>query len=420
MEAQSKARMSQAARAVEPSQVSRDGLAFILATIFLDMLGAAILIPVQAYIVRLYNTDALTVGLLAVVYSAAQFGAAPILGWLSDRYGRRPVMLLSVLGSALGYYLFGIGGALWVLFLARLIDGITGGNISTAQAYIADVTPPQDRAKNFAMMGAVFSLGFILGPAIGGVLGQFSVTLPALAAGTLSLLSVIFGYLMLPESLPNEKRATTPFRWSDVNPLAAIAEMAARPGLGVLLFATFVFNFGYGAMANNFSVYTIEKFNAPPFQNATVFTLVGTIGFIIQAGVVQRLVPRFGEKKLALGGLGLQVLGFLGIVVAPPFWLLYPISALIGAGNAFMRPTLTALISNGVSFREQGKVAGVTASLTSLTFVLGPLWAGLSYDYVMPSAPYWTGALLLALTWLLVARLKVGLLTKGDDHVRTA
>jgi DHA1 family tetracycline resistance protein-like MFS transporter len=391
--------------AAQRQQASRGALAFALTTIFLDMLGTAILIPVLPYIVRLYNTDALTVGLLSVVYSAAQFGAAPILGWLSDRYGRRPVLLVSVLGSALGYYLFGIGGALWVLFLARLIDGITGGNISTAQACIADVTPPQDRAKNFAMMGAVFSLGFILGPAIGGVLGKFNVILPALAAGTLSLLSVIFGYFMLPESLSKEKRATTPFSWSDVNPLAAIGEMAARPGLGVLLFATFVFNFVYGAMANNFSVYTIEKFRAPPFQNATIFTLVGTIGFIIQAGVVQRLVPRFGEKKLALGGLVLQVLGFLGIVVAPAFWLLYPISALIGAGNAFMRPTLTALISNGVSFREQGKVAGVTASLTSLTYVLGPLWAGASYDYVMPSAPYWSGALLLALTWLLVARL---------------
>jgi multidrug resistance protein len=212
MEAQSKARTSQAARVAKTSpetpKASRGGLVFVLATAFLDMLGAAILIPVLTYIVRLYNTDALVVGLLSVVYSAAQFGAAPILGWLSDRYGRRPVLLLSVLGSALGYFLFGIGGALWVLFLSRLIDGITGGNISTAQAYIADVTPPQDRAKNFALMGAVFSLGFVLGPAIGGVLGQFNVILPALAAGTLSLLSVIFGYFMLPESLPKERRAT--------------------------------------------------------------------------------------------------------------------------------------------------------------------------------------------------------------------
>ena len=336
-------------------RASRGGLAFVLTTIFLDMLGAAILLPVLPYIVRLYNTDALTVALLAVVYSVAQFSAAPILGWLSDRSGRRPVLLLSVLGSALGYYLFGIGGALWVLFLSRLIDGITGGNISTAQAYIADVTPPQDRAKNFALMGAVFSLGFILGPAIGGVLGQFNVILPAFTAGTLSLLSVIFGYFLLPESLTKEKRATTPFNWSSINPVAAILEMAARPNLGVLLFATFVFNFVYGAMASNFSVYTIEKFGALPFENASVFTLVGAIGFIIQAGVVQRLVPRFGEKKLALSGLVMQVLGFLGIGVAPAFWLLYPISTLIGAGNAFMRPTLTALIANGVPFRERAK-----------------------------------------------------------------
>ncbi len=413
MQAPSNARMSQVAQIAETAQASRAGLAFVLATIFLDMLGAAILIPVQAYIVRLYNTDALAVGLLSVVYSAAQFGAAPVLGWLSDRHGRRPVLLVSVFGSALGYFVFGLGGALWVLFVARLIDGITGGNISTAQAYIADVTPPQDRAKNYALMGAVFSLGFVLGPAIGGVLGQFNVILPALAAGTLSLLSAIFGYVKLPESLPKEKRATARFNWSDVNPLAAIFAMATRPSLGVLLLATFVFNLVYGAMANNFSVYTIEKFSAQPLQNATIFTLVGAIGFVIQVGVVRWLVPKFGEKRLVLGGLALQVLGFLGIVVAPAFWLLYPISALLGAGNAIMRPTLTALISNRVSFRQQGQVAGVTASVTSLTYVLGPLWAGISYDYVMPSAPYWTGALLLALTWLLVARLTLAPLTKG-------
>jgi DHA1 family tetracycline resistance protein-like MFS transporter len=406
MQAHYRAGTPEVAQAPEEQKASKGALAFIFATVFLDLLGAAMLIPVLAYIVRLYNTDALTVGLLSVIYSAAQFAAAPILGWLSDRSGRRPVLLLSVLGSAIGYFIFGLGGALWVLFLSRLIDGITGGNISTAQAYIADVTPPQERAKNFALMGAVFGLGFILGPAIGGALGQYSVTLPAFAAGTLSLLSVIFGYFMLPESLPKQKRASAPFTWSAVNPIRAISDMAKLPSLGVLLLATFVFNFVYGGMATNFSVYTIEKFGAQPLENAAVFTLSATIGVIVQAGVVPRLVPRLGERRLALSGLVLQVLGFLGIVVAPAFWALYAIIALIGAGNALMRPTLTALISNSVSFREQGKVAGVTASLTSLTYVFGPLWAGVTYDYVMQSAPYWTGAILLALTWLVLARLK--------------
>ena len=406
MQADYKASTPIPAQAPEEHKASTGALVFIFATVFLDLLGMGMLIPVLAYIVRLYNTDALTVGLLTVIYSAAQFAAAPILGWLSDRYGRRPVLLLSVLGSAIGYFIFGLGGALWVLFLSRLIDGITGGNISTAQAYIADVTPPQHRAKNFALMGAVFGLGFILGPAIGGALGQFSVTLPAFAAGTLSLLSVIFGYFMLPESLPKQKRASAPFTWSAVNPIRAITDMAKLPNLGVLLLATFVFNFVYGGMATNFSVYTIEKFGAQPLENAAVFTLVGAIGVIVQAGVVPRLVGRFGEQQLALSGLALQVLGFLGIVIAPAFWALYPITALIGAGNALMRPTLTALISNSVSFREQGKVAGVTASLTSLTYVFGPLWAGVTYDYVRPSAPYWTGSILLALTWLVLARLK--------------
>src|SRR6266540_2788380 len=384
-------------------QTTKRVLRLIFFIMLMDIVGMSIIFPVAPYIVQRYSSGALMVTMLTVIYAGAQFFAAPALGKISDRVGRRPVLLVSVFGSAIGYYIFGVGGALWVLLLSRLIDGITGGNISTAQAYIADVTPPHHRAKNFALMGAVFGLGFILGPAIGGALGQFNVTLPAFAAGTLSLLSVIFGYFMLPESLPKQKRASAPFTWSAVNPIRAITDMAKLPNLGVLLLATFVFNFVYGGMATNFSVYTIEKFRAQPLENAAVFTLVGTIGVILQAGVVPRLVPRFGEQKLALSGLALQVLGFLGIVVAPAFWALYPITALIGAGNALMRPTLTALISNSVSLREQGKVAGVTISLTSLTYVFGPLWAGVTYDYVMPSAPYWTGALLLGLTWVLLA-----------------
>src|SRR5262245_58552733 len=298
MQADYKAGRSASAQTPEEQKASTGALVFIFTTVFLDLLGAAMLLPVLAYIVRLYDTDALTVGLLSVIYSAAQFAAAPMLGWLSDHSGRRPVLLLSVLGSAIGYYIFGLGGALWVLFLSRLIDGVSGGNISTAQAYIADVTPPQQRAKNFALMGAVFGLGFILGPAIGGALSQFSVTLPAFAAGTLSLLSVIFGYFMLPESLPEQQRASAPFTWSAVNPIRAISDIAKLPNLGVLLLATFVFNFVYGAMATNFSIYTIEKFRARPLENAAVFTLSATIGVIVQAGFVPRLVPRFGERRL--------------------------------------------------------------------------------------------------------------------------
>src|SRR5215211_6516505 len=203
-------------------KAGKGALGFIFSVVLLDVIGLAILMPVQAYIVRQYSDEAIMVAMIPVLYAGAQFFAAPLLGKLSDRYGRRPVLLISVLGSALGYFLFGIGGALWVLFLSRLIDGITGGNISTASAYVADVTPPQERAKNFALLGIAFGLGFVLGPALGGALSQISLAAPAYAAGTLSLLSAIAGFFVLPESLPAAKRMTAPFRLADVNPFAPI------------------------------------------------------------------------------------------------------------------------------------------------------------------------------------------------------
>src|SRR5919109_1885038 len=187
-------------------------LSFIFSVVLLDVIGFALLMPVQAYIVRQYSDEALMVAMIPVLYAGAQFFAAPLLGKLSDRYGRRPVLLVSILGSALGYFLFGIGGALWVLFLSRLIDGFTAGNASTASAYIADVTPPQDRAKTYGFLGMAWGLGFILGPMLGGLLSEISLNAPAYAAGLLSLLSAVVGYFILPESLPKEKREKTPLR----------------------------------------------------------------------------------------------------------------------------------------------------------------------------------------------------------------
>lgn len=207
---------------------------FIFIVVFLDVLGLSILMPVQAYIVRQYNSEELMVTMLTVLYAAAQFIEAPLLGKLSDRFGRRPILLICVFGSALSYFLFGIGGALWVLFISRLIDGFTGGNVSAASAYIADVTPPENRAGNFALIGAAFGLDFILGPTLGGAFSQISLTAPAFAAGDFSLLSVFVGFFILPKSLPKERRATTPLRWADLNPGASILKIIRRPTLGTL------------------------------------------------------------------------------------------------------------------------------------------------------------------------------------------
>jgi MFS transporter, DHA1 family, tetracycline resistance protein len=380
----------------------KGALGFIFMVILLDLIGLTILQPVQAYIVRQYDSDALTVSLLTVIYAAAQFVCAPILGRLSDRYGRRPVLLISVLGSAFGYYLFGVGGALWVLFLSRLIDGITGGNISTTIAYMADITPPQDRAKRFALIGVAFGLGFILGPALGGALSQISLAAPAYVAGTLSLLSAIVGFFVLPESLPKERRTAGAFRWQEINPLGAIVVMARRPALGALLLVLCLFYFAFNGYPTVLSVFAIERFGVQPFEIALVFVVGGVANAIVQGGLVGRLAPVVGEKALAITGLTLQALGFVALIFVPAAWMLYPASVISSAGAGLIYPTLTALMANQVSPQEQGQVAGVSTALSGLMSVFGPLWAGAAYDQLMPSAPFWSGALLLGLAVVLL------------------
>jgi multidrug resistance protein len=372
-------------------------LGVIFMVILLDIVGLSILQPVQAYIVRQYSSDALSVTLLTVIYAAAQFVCAPILGRLSDRYGRRPVLLISVLGSAFGYFLFGFGGALWVLFLSRLIDGITGGNISTAMAYIADITPPRERAKHFALVGVAFGLGFILGPALGGALSQISLAAPAYAAGTLSLLSALAGLVVLRESLPPERRTSGAFRWQEINPLGAVVALAQRPPLGALLLALCLFYCAFNAFTAVVAVFAIERFALTPFELAMVFLTGGIAMAAVQGGLVGRLAPRVGEQRLALVGLLLQAFGLVAVVVAPLAWLLYPITVIISAGSGLIYPSLTALLANQVPPQEQGQVAGVGTALNGLMSVVGPLGGGAAYDHVGASTPFWAGALLLGL-----------------------
>jgi MFS transporter, DHA1 family, tetracycline resistance protein len=393
--------------ALEPTaRPDRKAIGLIFFTIFLDILGSTILLPVQAFIMREYDTSALAVGLLSVIYSAAQFLAAPVLGRLSDRYGRRPVLLICLAGSAVGYFMFGIGGALWVLFLSRLIDGISGGNISTAQAYIADVTPPHERAKNFALVGVAFGLGFILGPVIAGLLVPFGLAAPALAAGIFSLAAAVFGYFFLPESLPKEHREEKPISLADLNPFGTAAQMLKLPGLGGLLSAVFLFNFAFSGMINNSSVYLIERHAIQPSEIAILLTLLGVVNVVAQGFIVRKFAPRWGERRLALSGLSLLALAYMTFTLAPTLWAVLPPVLLMGIGNAFSVPAFGALAANKVSEREQGKIAGVSASVTTLASAFGPLWAGLAYDALAADMPYWSGAAVLIIAFTLILRLK--------------
>jgi len=395
-------------------KTGKGALGFVFTVVLLDVIGLAILMPVQAYIVRRYSDEAIMVAMIPVLYAAAQFTAAPLLGKLSDRIGRRPVLLFSILGSALGYFLFGIGGALWVLLLSRLIDGFTAGNASTAGAYVADITPPQDRARHFGFLSIAYGLGFILGPTLGGLLSQISLDAPAFAAGFLSLASAIVGFYILPESLPKEKRETKPLRPADLNPFSSILEMLRRPTVGGLLVTQSLFFFVFNGNNIMLPVFLIDKFAVQPWQIALLFAIGGLVLAIVQGGLVAPLVRRLDEKPLAVNSLVLQGLAAIGIVSIPAFWMMVPVIVLNNLGTGLIWPTLGAMIANSVSSEEQGKASGVSTALGGLMNIFGPLWAGTAYDRIAPAAPFWVGAIIFMLAGLLLIRVKVKVHTSSE------
>ena len=383
---------------------TKSALGLVFFIMLMDIVGLLVLSPVAPFIVRRYSNEALMVTMITVIYAAGQFFAAPLMGKLGDRYGRRPVLLVSLLGQGIGYIIFGMGGALWVLFLARLVGGITGGNLSTATAYIADISRPEERAKNFTLIGIAWSLGLILGPAVGAVFAQISLAAPALAAAVLSFMNLLLGIFLLPESLPKERRETTPMRTRDFNPIVAIFEMARKPGLGWLLLVTCLFNFAFNGINSIATLFMIQKFEAQSWQVGLLLTLGGVALATVQFLLVQKLVRRFGEKLIAIASLVGQAAGNLAIFFSPVFWLVFPLNMINSATSGFTFPTLTTLNTNRVLPREVGMLMGVTTALGSLMNIIGPLWAGAVYDHVMPGAPYWMGAVIFVLAAVILRR----------------
>jgi DHA1 family tetracycline resistance protein-like MFS transporter len=398
-------------------QTTKRVLRLIFFIMLMDIVGMSIIFPVAPYIVQRYSSGALMVTMLTVIYAGAQFFAAPALGKISDRVGRRPVLLVSVFGSAVGYFIFGIGGALWVLFLSRVIDGITGGNISTASAYIIDVSKPEERTKNFTLLGMAYGIGFILGPALGGVLGQWNLNAPAYLAGSIFLVSTVLVYFRLPESLPAERRTRSRLRLNDFNPFASVAQMLFKPGLGLILIIVALFNFGFDGVNSVIGVFIKNKFTTTPLTLGLLFVFVGLATAFVQGALIERLVPRYGEKRMALVGLLGSVIGWPLIMLTPMLWMLFPVTFLQSGITGFIWATTGAMAAGLVNEHEQGQLAGVNVALAGLMSMLGPLWAGAVYDHVTPNAPFWMGSILLVLACLLLARVQVRPQTQTSNQV---
>ena len=370
-------------------------LIFIFITIFVDLLGYGIMLPLLPFFVQAHAQagGAAIAGALSSLYASAQLFAGPVLGALSDRYGRRPVLLICLLGTSLGYLMLGLADSLPLIFLAVLIDGLTGGNLTTAYAYIADVTTSENRARSMGMVGAAFGLGLMAGPALGGLLSRYGLYVPAFTASAIALGNAIFGFFVLPESLPLEKReiksASQIFNWGK-----QFTSLLRQVNIQKFLTAMFLLNLAFAGLQSNFPLYSNFRFQWTPTQNSFFYLYVGICAVFIQGFLFGKLQPIFGERNLTLFGLTFMAIGLAGMALAPASWALYPAVTIVALGTGMSIPSLTALVSLRVSESEQGRLMGGTQTLLSLTNIFGPAIAGILFEAIAFSAPYWLGSAL--------------------------
>lgn len=362
---------------------------FIIFTAFLSVMGIGLIIPVIPFIVAKYvgpqdlNGVAWDVGLLTSLYSFCQFFAAPVLGALSDRYGRRPVLLLCQFGSAIGYVLFGIGGSLWILFLGRIIDGLTGGDVSTAFAYVGDVTKPQDRGKYFGIIGATVGFGFILGPSIGGLVSHISLSAPLYLAAGLTVINMLYGYFFLPETLSKQHR-TIDFSLHHLNPFVQMQYILKNHMLKMLMFIGFFYFFAFAQLQSITSVFFKDILNWTPGNIGFYFLILGIGDMFTQGFLTGKLTPPFGAIKLVIAGFLVVSIAFAINALLPlfPFSILtIPFVLTWALGSGLFEPSFGGLVSSVASPQEQGRVQGANQAMQSVTRILGPLFAAFLYQF---------------------------------------
>jgi DHA1 family tetracycline resistance protein-like MFS transporter len=357
---------------------SRSPRALIFGTVFLDLVGFGIVIPVLPLYAERFGASPLVVGLLLGIYSAMQCLFAPILGRLSDRVGRRPVLLVSVIGTSAGFLLMGAANSLWLLFAARAIDGVTGGNISTAQAYIADVTPPEQRSRGMGLIGAAFGLGFIFGPAIGGLLSHVSLAAPFFFAAFLAAANAVAIYCFLPESLPVERRHQARER----APFSVVFRQARQRPLGIILMAYFFTTVSFSLLTATYALFTERRFGYTAAQTGYIFAGQGLVGAIIQGGLLGWLVKAFGDKKLVMAGTATLALSLFLLPMGTTTAFLLLVTTGVAIGHSLALAPLNGLASQSVDGAAQGRVLGMMQSAASVARIVGPVLGGwlLNYD----------------------------------------
>lgn len=381
-------------------------MAILFLIVFIDLVGFGVVIPLLPYYGLHFDASPFAVTTMMASYSLAQFFCSPLLGRLSDRLGRRPVLLASLVCSALSYLWLGFAGALWMLFAARLLAGLGAGNIAAAQAYIADVTPPEGRAKGMGMIGAAFGLGFTVGPALGGILAGANPTSadlarPAFVAAGLSTLAFIIAAVRLKESLPAAARNAPP----RPGRLALARGALRRPVLGLLILLLFITVSAFAGMETTFALWAKSSFGWGPLQVGWLFFYVGILLAALQGGLIGRLAKRFGEARLVIAGSVIIAVGLFAVALSHSLVEVLVATGLLAIGMGLLSPSVSSLVSREAGTSERGGIMGVSQSASSLARILGPALAGAVFTAWGRDAPYYLGALVMLIVVMMALRL---------------
>lgn len=396
-----KFRSDDAQAATEPS-IDKKAFTFGLLSVFLCGLGFSIIAPVVPFLVQPYISNpgdqAIAVTLLTSVYAICVFFAAPGLGALSDRYGRRPLLLVCLLGSAVGYFVFGIGGALWVLFVGRIIEGITGGSISTVFAYFADITPKEQRTKTFGWVSAVAGAGAAIGPALGGLLAKFGYSVPMYFGAIITLVNFVYGILYMPESLAKNNRLNK-ITLVRLNPFTQLINVLSIKNLKRLLVSAFLLWIPNGSLQAVFSQFTIDTFNWKPALIGLMFSIMGIQDIISQGFIMPKLLKKRSDAQIAILGMASEIIGY-SLIAASALFSFYPFLIagmfIFGFGDSIFGPSFNGMVSKSADASEQGRIQGGSQSIQSLARIIGPIIGGQIYVTLGHAAPAIMGVFLIA------------------------
>ncbi len=381
--------------------MKQKGLLTIFLIVFIDLLGFGLILPLLPYIAEKFQANPFQIGLLAAAYSFFQFISAPIMGRLSDRFGRKKLLIISQLGTVAGFLLLGVANTLPFIFLSRIIDGITGGNISIAQAYIADITTPENRAKGMGMIGAAFGLGFIFGPALGGFLSQWGFAVPAYFAAGIAAIAAISTWMFLEETV-DVKNVVIKQRAKFS--LDALKKAFSTPVLGLMIGIFFLINLAFSGMQGTFALWTQSTFGWGPKETGYLFAYIGVMSVIIQLQILPRAVKAFGEKAVFKASLPLLALGLLGIPLSVHWGFLLIANGLLVMGNSLANPTIQSIATENVEKSEYGGTLGFLQSSASLGRILGPLMAGELFSVISKDAPYIFSGIIMIIALLIVQK----------------